>query len=185
VALPTGGDAAGFTGTGGAGTLDAARERPGRETVFVAVFRTEELLTGMLLGHAVLAAGAFVVLAAAGGLASRILIAVSAAALLLRSRLFVTLRQRVPLVTAGLFGVAALGMDLLWDANVTMRLGVSLVALLLAFVTVAAGATYSRRPPSPYLGRAADLLDTLVVVSVIPVACAVVGLYDLVGDISL
>jgi hypothetical protein len=76
-------------------------------------------------------------------------------------------------------------MDLLWDANVTMRLGVSLVALLLAFVTVAAGATYSRRPPSPYLGRAADLLDTLVVVSVIPVACAVVGLYDLVGDISL
>jgi hypothetical protein len=151
----------------------------------VAVARTEELLTGMLLGHAVLAAGAFVVLAAAGGLASRILIAVSAAALLLRSRLFVTLRQRVPLVTAGLFGVAALGMDLLWDANVTMRLGVSLVALLLAFVTVAAGATYSRRPPSPYLGRAADLLDTLVVVSVIPVACAVVGLYDLVGDISL
>ncbi len=38
------------------------------------------------------------VLATAGSLSARILIAVSAAALLLRSRLFVTLRQRVPLV---------------------------------------------------------------------------------------
>ena len=35
------------------------------------------------------------------------------------------------------------------------------------------------------LGRAADLLDTLVVLSVIPVACAVVGLYSAVSDISL
>ena len=51
-------------------------------------------------------------------------------------------------------------------------------------ITVVAGATYSRKPPSPYLGRAADMLDTLVVVSVIPVACAVVGLYGAVGSIS-
>jgi hypothetical protein len=62
---------------------------------------------------------------------------------------------------------------------------VSLIGLVLALMTVVAGATWSRRPPSPYLGRAADLLDTLVVVSVIPVACAVVGLYSAVGDISL
>ena len=58
------------------------------------------------------------------------------------------------------------------------------VGLLLALATVAAGATYSRKPPSPYLARAADLLDALVVVSVIPVACAVVGLYSAVGDID-
>jgi len=44
-------------------------------------------------------------------------------------------------------------------------------------MTIAAGATYSRRPPSPYLGRAADVLDTLMVVAVVPVACAVLGLY--------
>ncbi|HTJ37375.1 MAG TPA: hypothetical protein VL738_29450, partial [Dactylosporangium sp.] len=35
------------------------------------------------------------------------------------------------------------------------------------------------RPASPYVGRAADLLDTLCVVAVIPLACAVVGLYGL------
>ncbi len=184
VTLPTGGDAEGFTGMQG-GALDAARDRPDRATVFAAVARTEELLTGMLVGHAVLCIGAFIVLAATGGLSARILIAVSAAALLLRSRLFVTLRQRVPLVVGGLFGVAALGVNLLWSADAAMLLAVSVIGLLLALVTVAAGATYSRRPPSPYLGRAADLLDTLVVLSVIPVACAVVGLYSAVGDISL
>ena len=66
---------AGFSGAG-SGALDAARERPERGTVFAAVARTEEMLTGMLLGHAVLAVGAFLVLAAAGGTAGRILIAV-------------------------------------------------------------------------------------------------------------
>jgi len=44
-------------------------------------------------------------------------------------------------------------------------------------VVVAAGATYSKREPGPYLGRAADILDTLMVVAVVPVACAVLGLY--------
>ncbi|GID31456.1 type VII secretion integral membrane protein EccD [Paractinoplanes brasiliensis] len=185
VTLPTGAEASeGFTGVSAASALDAARERPDRATVFAAVTRTEELLAGMLLGHAVLAVAAFGVLAAAGSLSARILMAVSAAALLLRSRLFVTLRQRVPLVVGGLAGVAALGIDMLRDAGPAVLLGVTGAALVLALLTVVAGATYSRKPPSPYLGRAADLLDTLVVVSVIPVACAVVGLYDAVTGIS-
>ncbi|MGX6603885.1 type VII secretion integral membrane protein EccD [Micromonosporaceae bacterium Da 78-11] len=185
VTLPTGADAAeGFTGAGHTSGLDAARERPDRTTIFAAVTRTEELLAGLLLGHTVLAATAFVVLATAGTLSARILTAVAAAALLLRSRLFVTLRQRVPLVLSGLAGIAALGVDLLWQADATTLLAVTAGALLLALITVAAGATYSTKPPSPYLGRAADLLDTLIVVSVIPVACAVVGLYTAVGSIN-
>jgi ESX secretion system protein EccD len=185
VTLPTGAEAAeGFTGVSAAGALDAARERPDRLTVFAAVTRTEELLAGMLLGHTVLAAGGFVVLATAGTLSARILLAVAAVALLLRSRLFVTLRQRVPLVVSGLAGITALGVDLLRHADAGSRLAVTAGALVLALITVAAGATYSTKPPSPYLGRAADILDTLIVVSVIPVACAVVGLYAAVGDIG-
>ncbi|HEU4347397.1 MAG TPA: type VII secretion integral membrane protein EccD, partial [Actinoplanes sp.] len=187
ITLPTGSEADGFTGATSSRLstgLDAARERPDRAIVFAAVTRTEELLAGMSLGHAVLAAGAFAVLATSGSLSARILIAVSAAALMLRSRLFVTVRQRVPLICAGLSGAAALGFDLLAGADTGTMLAVTAAGVLLALVTVAAGATYSRRPPSPYLGRAADLLDTLVVVSVIPVACAVVGLYGAVGDIT-
>ena len=185
VTLPAGGGVEGFAAAQAAGALDAARERPDRATVFAAVTQTEELLTGMLVGHAVLSAGAFVVLAASGALSARILTAVSAPALLLRSRLFVTVRQRVPLVLGGLAGIAALGVDLLWSSDPTMRLAVSAVGLVLALITVAAGATWSRKAPSPYLGRAADLLDTLVVLAVIPVACAVIGLYSAVSDITL
>jgi type VII secretion integral membrane protein EccD len=185
VTLPTGTDAAeGFTGVSPERALDAARERPDRATVFAAVNRTEELLAGMLLGHAVLAIGAFLVLATSDALSVRLLTGVSAAALLLRSRLFVTLRQRVPLVVGGLAGVLGLGWSLLAHADSTTMLGVLGIGVVLAIVTVVAGATYSRRPPSPYLGRAADMVDTLTVISVIPIACAVVGLYGAVGNIG-
>jgi type VII secretion integral membrane protein EccD len=184
VSLPTGTDAEqGFTGAA-SGSLDTARERPDRAAVFAAVTRTEQLLSGMLVGHAVLAAGAFLVLAASDGIAGRLLVAVSAAALLLRSRLFVTIRQRVPLVTAGLIGAGTLGVALLSGADAGTLTLLAGGALVLALVTVVAGATYSDKPPSPYLGRAADVLDTLIVVSVIPVACAVLGLYDRVRDLA-
>jgi len=187
VTLPTGSEAEqGFTGAPTQnGGLDAARERPDRARVFAAVSRTEELLTGMLIGHALLSVGAFVVLASSGGLSAQILMGLAVAALLLRSRLFVTLRQRLPLISAGLFGVFALGLDLLWGAGDAMLLGVGLTALLVALATVAAGATWTRRAPSPYLGRTADVLDTLAVVAVIPVACSVVGLYGMASNISI
>jgi type VII secretion integral membrane protein EccD len=176
ITLPTGAEAAeSFTVVGGA--LDPARERPERSRVFAAVARTEQLLTGMLVGHGVLAAAASLVLVVEGGVAGRLLTAVSAAALLLRSRLFVSVRQRVPLVAAGLAGIGILAVAWASRGDEIALLAVTAGALLLALVTVTAGSTYSRRPPTPYLGRAADLADTLMVVSVVPVACAVLGLY--------
>ncbi|WP_328463070.1 type VII secretion integral membrane protein EccD [Actinoplanes sp. NBC_00393] len=162
------------------------REHLDRTAVFAAVTRTEELLAGMLLGQAVLAAGAFAVLAAAGTLSARVLIAVSAVALLLRTRLFVARRQRVPLLAGGLAGVAALGADLLTaDLIGTGMLPVVIAgSVLVALLTVVAGATYAERPPSPYIGRAADIVDALAVIAVIPVACAVTGLFTAVSGLS-
>ncbi|WP_306211164.1 type VII secretion integral membrane protein EccD [Actinoplanes sp. RD1] len=157
---------------------------PDRARVGVAVGRTEEALAGMLIGHAVTAAGAFVVLAA-GGTAARILAGLAVAALLLRSRLFVTVRQRVPLIAGGLIGLFALGTGLVRDAGPTVLLVAGAAVVVLAVLVVAAGVAWSRRPPSPYLGRAADLLDSLAVIAVIPVACAVVGLYGLVSQVTL
>ncbi|HEY0700098.1 MAG TPA: type VII secretion integral membrane protein EccD, partial [Micromonospora sp.] len=177
ITLPTGAEAAeGFTAASG-GSLDAARERPERGRVFAAVARTEETLTGMLIGHALLTAVAAVVLVVSGGFSGRLLVAVSAVSLLLRARLFVTLRQRVPLVTAGLTGLVVLGLALAVGSGGLAQLGLAVGGLLLALVTVVAGATWADRPPSPYLGRAADVLDTLMVISVVPVACSVLGLY--------
>ncbi|SCL14808.1 type VII secretion integral membrane protein EccD [Micromonospora rhizosphaerae] len=165
VASPTGGP-------------DAVRDLPDRGRVHAAVARTEEVLTGMLLGHGVLAVTAVVVLLTAGGVAGRLLVAVGSAVLLLRSRLFVALRHRAPTVTAGLAGFAVLGGVLAHRSGPTGLLALTVAGLALALVAAAAGTSYARRPVSPYLGRLADLTDTALVVSVVPVACAVLDLYD-------
>ncbi|WP_405101327.1 type VII secretion integral membrane protein EccD [Micromonospora sp. NBC_01412] len=157
---------------------EAARDLPDRARVYAAVARTEEMLTGMLLGHAVLAAGAVAVLAVTGGTAGRLLVAVASVVLLLRSRLFVALRHRVPPVAAGLAGAALLGGVLAVGSGPAGRLLLAAGGLVVALVAVAAGTTYARRPVSPYVGRLADLTDTALVVSVVPVACAVLDLYE-------
>ncbi|MGQ5259226.1 type VII secretion integral membrane protein EccD [Micromonospora sp. ZYX-F-536] len=161
-----------------AGEPERVRDLPDRGRVHAAVTRTEEMLTGMLLGHALLAVAAAAVLGLAGGTAGRVLVAVASAVLLLRSRLFVALRHRVPPVLAGLAGYAILGAVLVGRADDTGRLALVLGGASLALVAVAAGTGYSRRPVSPYVGRVADLADTALVVAVVPVACAVLDLYD-------
>ncbi|MEU6074952.1 type VII secretion integral membrane protein EccD [Micromonospora sp. NPDC047074] len=157
---------------------DRARDLPDRDRVYAAVARTEEMLTGMLLGHAVLAVAAAGVLGLSGGVAGPLLVAVASAVLLLRSRLFVALRHRAPTVVAGLAGLAVLGAVLVDRSGSTGRLALVVGGLALALVAVTAGTTYARRPVSPYVGRIADLTDTALVVSVVPVACAVLDLYE-------
>ncbi|MBF9129700.1 type VII secretion integral membrane protein EccD [Plantactinospora sp. S1510] len=176
ITLPTGAEAAeGFSAA--SSTQGGVRERPDRGRVFAAVARTEELLTGMLIGHAVLAVAAALLLVVSGGFSGRLMVAVSAAALLLRSRLFVTVRQRVPLVVAGVASFVVLGIALLLRVQEGGLLLLAAGGLGLALLTIGAGATYSKREPGPYLGRTADIIDTLMVVAVVPVACAVLNLY--------
>ncbi|GIJ34139.1 type VII secretion integral membrane protein EccD [Micromonospora sediminimaris] len=164
--------------TDGSDDPDQARDLPDRGRVHAAVARTEEMLTGLLIGQAVLAVGAAVILVSTGGTAGRLLVGVTATVLLLRARLFRTVRHRIAPVLAGLAGYAVLGGALAGAADAAVRLILVTGGLLGALLVVAGGTTYARRPVSPYLGRVADLADTLLVVSVVPVACAVLGLYE-------
>ncbi|MEU4691761.1 type VII secretion integral membrane protein EccD [Actinoplanes sp. NPDC023714] len=161
-------------------------EPPDRAAVHAAVDRADELLTGLMLGHALAAGVALALLAFEGTLSARILIAVCATALILRARVFVTGRLRIPLLVAGLGGLAALGADLListpWDAGLLP--GLTAVVLLIAAVTVIPGTTYEHRRPSPYLSQAADLLEGVAVIAVIPMACAVAGLYTALSGLA-
>jgi type VII secretion integral membrane protein EccD len=183
VTLPTGEESQGFT-AGRPTALDAARERPDRGRVFAAVARTEELLSGMLAGHAILFVCSAMVLVPTGGRSARVLVAVAGTALLLRSRLFITVRQRVPVLAASLGGLSVLAIALIFEAGEAGLLGLVAVGVLVALVVAVAGATYANRPPSPYMGRLADVVDVLTVVSVVPVACAVLGLYARVRGLS-
>jgi len=157
--------------------------RPHRGRVLAAVARSDEMLTGLLAGCGLGAVGAALALRSAGG-AGVLLIGVAGAALLLRARLFVTVRQRVPLLAAGLATLAALPAGDLAPASGAGRVVTGVVLVGVVLVVAAAGARYRRQPPSPYLGRAAELLETLCLVSVIPIGCAVLGLYAAVRGLS-
>jgi type VII secretion integral membrane protein EccD len=155
-----------------AGAADAAALAPRPPSrLLAAVARSDEMLTGMLAGFGLAAVGAGWVLRDAG-VSGLVLIGVAGVAMLLRARAFVTVRQRVPLLASG---VAVLAVPLASGWR-TGEVG-SLVLGGVAVVTAAAGGYFRRHAPSPYLGRAADIVDTLCLVSVIPVAAAVLGLY--------
>ncbi len=148
-----------------------AATRPDRARVFAAVARADELVTGMLLGHAAATLAAAAVLARGGGVAGRLLVAVGAVGFLVRSRLFPTVRQRLPLLVAGA------GAALLLAGERAPGPAVAGALAGFALLAAVAGTVYRRRPPGPYLGRAADILDAACVITVIPVACGVLGLY--------
>ncbi len=157
---------------------------PPRSTVYAAVVRSDELLTGMLLGAALVSIVGELVLIRSGDATASVLVALVAGASLLRARLFPTVRQRVPLLTIGLAGVILLALgSMLLDASTRLAV-VAPVLLVAAGLVAAAGLAYSRRAPSPYLGRIADILDVVLVIAVVPVACGVLGLYGYVRGLG-
>src|SRR5439155_20753356 len=80
---------------------DLIGEVPDRTHVFAAVARADEMLTGMLIGAAIVHVVGAVVLVVGGGFAGGLLVALVALSNLLRARLFLTVRQRLPLLLAG------------------------------------------------------------------------------------
>jgi type VII secretion integral membrane protein EccD len=164
----------------------AAERRPDRPAVFEAVARADEILVGTLLG---VAAGGLIgvaVLAGSGGAAALVLSGLASVALLMRSRLFPSLAARLPLLVGGLVGLAITGWSALAAAGPTARLlGVVLAGAAVVALLATAATAHRRRPgSSPYLGRAADILDIVSVVALAPVACAVLNLYALVRGLG-
>jgi hypothetical protein len=108
----------------------------------------------------------------------------AAVRLLLRGRLFPTPVQRIPLLidgTAGL-GLLVLGAAAGAPSHVA-RLSLLLVVLILAGIVLAAGLVYSRRSPSPYVGRIADIVDVLTIIVLVPLACGAIGLYHTIQEL--
>ncbi|MEV0733894.1 type VII secretion integral membrane protein EccD [Polymorphospora sp. NPDC050346] len=157
----------------------ADRPVPRRSDVFATVARSTELLTGMLLGAAVSSACAVALVVARDGTVSGVLLAVCAGgALLLRARLFPLPQQRVPLIVGGLTALAALVFGgLLGTGSAGTRIVLLGVVIAAAAVALTAGLVYSRRSPTPYVGRAADIADVLAIMALIPLTCAVTGLF--------
>lgn len=157
-------------------TGDLVRDdpQPPRRQVYAAVVRADGILTGMLSALALACSVPLVYLIRAGTRSAIVYAVLLVLGCLLRARLYPIVRQRLPLLIPGTVG--ALGLLLSWLPQATRLVPVLVVlGCLLVFV----GLRYSTRPPNPYMSRYAELLEIVLVLALVPVACSVLGLYGL------
>ena len=156
------------------------------------VWRARTLLSGLLVGcYAATALGAVVLAVAVliGDGASpwpAVLAAVLGALLLLRSRLFARRMQiAAPLVAAAVVFLAGVYATVTtWAGNGAVLLGVVIpLALVLAMVAGGFGRWGGRGPLNPRLARSLDLLETLLLLAVVPIALAVWNVYTLLLEL--
>lgn len=162
----------------------ADRPMPRRDDVFSAVARASDLLTGALLGTALIGVACAGVLVVSGGVVASVLAVTAAIAFLLRGRLFAAPHQRVPLLVAGatILGLLLITRTVRAEATHT-RLLLLLAALIVAGLVLAAGLVYSKRAPSPRIGRFADIIDVLAIMALVPLACGVAGVFHSIADL--
>jgi ESX secretion system protein EccD len=128
----------------------------------------DNVITGAVSGVALTGVGAELALGFGHGWLTAVTLAVLACAMLLESRMFRGRIQRLSLMGAGYAGLA-------WLA-VTYAHVVNVVALVVAAgLVVAVGSWLPGHRPSPFWGRAADVVDTLLIVAMIPLALGVAG----------
>jgi type VII secretion integral membrane protein EccD len=157
----------------------ASEGRADPAMVRAAVARADETLAGMTAALALVGAGSIAMLSTTTGAAGRLLGALAAVALLLRARSFPTVAVRLPLIMAGLAGLAVTAWVNLSIASAVTGLVGLVTASASVVVLLATAATARRRSErgTPYLSRVVDIVDVTVVVALAPVACAVLGLY--------
>jgi type VII secretion integral membrane protein EccD len=152
--------------------------------------RADRMVSAGVSGIGLVSAGAEVALAFSHGLLPRATAAALGCALLLRSRMFRGRAQRLWLLVPGYGGLSliAVSASLGTGTGTAARpvvLGLALVALLAgACLVIGSGVWASSHRPSPFWGRAADVIDIMLIVSLIPLALAVAGLFGHIRGLS-
>ncbi|MEV1007531.1 type VII secretion integral membrane protein EccD [Streptomyces sp. NPDC049881] len=150
------------------------------------VERARQLLTGMLVGsHIVAGTGTLVLLGGGDGWA-RILAGVLIVLTLLRSRLFRERSQTaVPLLTALVMAVGAAAFLVTDRTGEKMALlGVIFpLALLVALIAGSVGLAAGRYRLNPRVSRGLDMLETTILLAVVPLVLAVWDVYTALLDL--
>lgn len=167
-------------------TADLVRDDPAQPaaTTAAGVARADQWLTGLMAGSSAAAAVGLVLLSGRDGWAAPVLVGLVGVAHLIRAPLLPTLRHRLPLLLCGGTGLVALTVAMLvdaggadaggWSGTLTAAAVLALAAAAVAFV----GVRYTNRRPSVYLLRAVEILELVLLLAVVPVACSVLGLYS-------
>lgn len=163
----------------GADELKAESETVDRARVLAGAERVHGSLTGALGTVAVVCGVGSVVLALTGDRAALAMATVVSLLNLSRSRPFLTRSHRVPMLASGVVGLIAAGVSAFnaTDSDLSrlaLLLGATALTALISFVFAVSGAG---RKASPIAGRALDVVETLLVLAVVPLAAWVCGLF--------
>ncbi|MEV7524147.1 type VII secretion integral membrane protein EccD [Streptomyces sp. NPDC091371] len=181
------GDPPGADGTGQGAPLDAG-------AIAAQARRGHEMLLGLVAGCAAVAVGSAAVLAFSGDTGGRLLALATGLAMLLRARIFRRTSQVVCALTAGLAAVALLILGLALHTPAALPEAVAAahgrggtdVRTIWLTAAVAAGAALltgialviPRTGLSPFWGRLLDLTEAAVLLSLCPLALAVLDVYS-------
>jgi type VII secretion integral membrane protein EccD len=145
----------------------------------------DRFATGLVAGVALVAAVALVFLAFAPGKSGPIMAAVLCASLLLRARIFRGRTQRSWMLVVGLGGLALLDIGLAMRGTPVQNLALVLpLVLAVAAIALTMGMWLPQNRPSPFWGRAGDIIDMLVIIALIPLTLAVLDVYPKVRGLG-
>jgi type VII secretion integral membrane protein EccD len=152
------------------GTVDA-------QQILGQAVRADQFLTGLVGGVALAIAGSALLISGRGA-SENVLAIVLGAICLLRARLFSGRTQRALLLIAGGIALISVLVAGVLDAHGQARiLGFAIPCVLVAVALFGLTITLPGRRYTPPWSRAADIVESLLVLSVIPLALGVMGVY--------
>jgi type VII secretion integral membrane protein EccD len=153
--------------------------------VFDRTAAADRFVTGAASGIGLVAAGAEVPLAFTRSWLAMVTCAVLACALLLRSRLFRGLAQRLWLLVPAYGGLVLLAAGAAGGSTQARHLALALGPLIAgAALVVGVGMWLPAHRPSPFWGRMADIADTMLIVGLLPLALAIAGVFGYVRGLG-
>jgi hypothetical protein len=138
----------------------------------------EDALTALLGALAVTVAGATVVVLLGGATWGCGLAGAAGLVLLLRARAYVGTGQRAVLLLGGAAALVGAGVRLAGTGDSRVWLGLIGASALVGVVCAISAVRAPGRSPSPYWSRLLDVAEFLALISLVPTAAAVMGVYS-------
>ena len=153
--------------------------------VFDRTKAADRFVTGAASGIGLVAAGAELGLAFARSWLGLATCAVLACVLLLRSRLFSSLAQRLWLMVPAYGGLILLAAGAVHGSTRAQHLALALGPLIAgAALLIGVGMWLPTHRPSPFWGRMADIADTMLIVALFPLALGAAGVFGYVRGLG-
>ncbi|MDP9865446.1 MULTISPECIES: type VII secretion integral membrane protein EccD [Streptosporangium] len=140
--------------------------------------------TGLVAGVGMVALVALLYLAMADGWVAVATASTLSLTLIMRARVFQGLGQRLWLIVSGLVGIVTLVISHVAGVGGVAAVAAVMGLLGVAVISAVIGLWLPSGKPSPFWGRAGDILEVLLIVSLFPLALGVLDVYSWVRGLA-